>query len=325
MKLSVIICTHNPRREYLERALDALREQTLPLEQWELLLIDNASDQPLAGKWDLSWHPQGRHIRENELGLTAARLRGIGEAQGDLLVFVDDDNLLQADFLMQNQRIGIEHPWIGCWGGRIEAEFETPPPEHLKPYLQNIAIRDVSKPIWIHVAGLEAANFAPCGAGLAIRRGVAAEYAGLAMEDPRRKSLGRRGNALTSAEDTDIALTACDLGLAVGQFPQLCLTHLIPAARLTDDYFVRLQEALFYSLRILCWVRELPFPLASSATKGRVQKLLGFYVCWRNFLNPQLTRVLRFQKRMEIASVNGVRRAERWIASQPPSGNHGKQ
>ena len=69
-------------------------QQTLPKDHWELLVIDNAFDRVLASEWDLSWHPQARHIREDELGLTPARLRGIAEARGDVFVFVDDDNLL---------------------------------------------------------------------------------------------------------------------------------------------------------------------------------------------------------------------------------------
>jgi glycosyltransferase involved in cell wall biosynthesis len=77
--LSVIICTHNPRHDYLRPVLDGLGRQTLPLNQWELLLVDNASKENLAERFDLSWHPHAHQIREHELGLTPARLRGIGE------------------------------------------------------------------------------------------------------------------------------------------------------------------------------------------------------------------------------------------------------
>ena len=48
MELSVIICTHNPRLDYLGRVLDALREQTLGKEQWELVVVDNASTSSLS-------------------------------------------------------------------------------------------------------------------------------------------------------------------------------------------------------------------------------------------------------------------------------------
>src|SRR6266481_7107559 len=99
MRVSVIICAHNPRPDYLGRALEALKGQTLSKDQWELLLVDNASKENLAERFDLSWHPHARHIREDELGLTPARLRGITESIGKLLVFVDDDNVLSLDYL----------------------------------------------------------------------------------------------------------------------------------------------------------------------------------------------------------------------------------
>ena len=99
---TVVICTHNPRPHYLSRVLYALRAQTLPPEEWELLLIDNASNNPLtAGKYDLSWHPCARHVREEELGLAWARLRGMHEAAANLLVFVDDDNVLDVNYLRE--------------------------------------------------------------------------------------------------------------------------------------------------------------------------------------------------------------------------------
>jgi glycosyltransferase involved in cell wall biosynthesis len=80
MQLSVIIYCHNPRIDYLLRVLKALSEQTLLKERWELLLIDNASDQRIAESCTLSWHPNARHVREENLGLTSARLRGIGRS-----------------------------------------------------------------------------------------------------------------------------------------------------------------------------------------------------------------------------------------------------
>src|SRR6516165_7404390 len=93
VELSVIICTNNPLEEHLRRTLEALRAQTVSTSRWELLIIDNASEPPVdAG--DLSWHPRARVISETIPGLSFARVRGIREAIGDLLVFVDDDNVL---------------------------------------------------------------------------------------------------------------------------------------------------------------------------------------------------------------------------------------
>src|SRR5262245_51400394 len=143
LNASVIICTHNPRREYLQRVMNGLKSQTLSPRDWELLVIDNASDVPLTpDAWDLSWHPRSRHFREDELGLAPARRRGMREATGDILVFVDDDNILAADYLARAVCIGSEWPMLGVWGSGITSpEFEVEPPAELIDYLGNLALR----------------------------------------------------------------------------------------------------------------------------------------------------------------------------------------
>ena len=140
--ISVILCTHNPRGHYLRRTLDSLRAQTLPQERWEFLLVDNASEASLAGEWDLAWHPGARHVREEELGLIAARLRGIREASGELLVFVDDDNVVSPDYLQKAQEIGANYPFLGVFGaGALNPEFEATPDQELVPHLGLLALR----------------------------------------------------------------------------------------------------------------------------------------------------------------------------------------
>ncbi len=48
LRVSVVIPTHNPRKDYLARVVDALRGQTLSKDLWELLIVDNGSRVPLA-------------------------------------------------------------------------------------------------------------------------------------------------------------------------------------------------------------------------------------------------------------------------------------
>src|SRR5215831_9839033 len=127
--ISVIICAYNPRWDYFQRCLAALRAQTMPSHCWELLLIDNCSQIPLADRADLSWHPDARVIRERILGLTPARLRAIRESKRDLLVFVDDDNVLDPDFLEVARRTAEKYPFLASWSGQCHPEFEKPAPE----------------------------------------------------------------------------------------------------------------------------------------------------------------------------------------------------
>ena len=46
LPISVIIPSHNPNKLRLERTLHALKQQTLPIDQWELVLVDNATPDP---------------------------------------------------------------------------------------------------------------------------------------------------------------------------------------------------------------------------------------------------------------------------------------
>ena len=80
VKLSVIVCSHNPRRDFLSKTLAALQDQTLEKSQWELLLIDNRSAPPLKDLFSIEWHGNARIVHEEKLGLTNARLRGISES-----------------------------------------------------------------------------------------------------------------------------------------------------------------------------------------------------------------------------------------------------
>jgi glycosyltransferase involved in cell wall biosynthesis len=245
LAVSVIICSHNPREDYLHRVLDALKAQTLPTKDWELLLVDNASKEPVAKRVDLSWHPHARHIREDKVGLTHARLRGIAESKSDLLIFVDDDNVLRADYLQAALKISAVWPQLGAWGGSCIPEFETEPAAGLRPWLAGLLIEKLETSFW---AKLPVSGPAlPPGAGMAVRRAVAERYRELTLRDPLRQALGRSGKNLAAGEDSDMALCSLALELGTGRFPELELTHLIPSRRLTLDYLEGIHQGFGYA------------------------------------------------------------------------------
>jgi glycosyltransferase involved in cell wall biosynthesis len=257
--ISVIICTHNPRSDYLARTLGALRMQTLSKKQWELLLIDNASKEQLTDTVDLSWHPHARHIREDELGLTPARVRGIRESRGELLIFVDDDNVLEPSFIETASSIHHKFGQLGAFGaGKIIPEFETRPDSELKPYLKMLSIRDEEVPVWANLIKYNGST--PWGAGLCVLREVGLAYAEILFSDKIRRILGRRGKILLSCEDIDLSLFACKLGFGTGVFPELSLVHLIPSRRLERKYLVELAGGNAASHLILSrlWGYETP-------------------------------------------------------------------
>jgi glycosyltransferase involved in cell wall biosynthesis len=297
--VSVILCTHNPRLHYLRRVLDGLRNQTTALPPWELLLVDNASTLPLAESVDLSWHPHFRHIREMTLGAAWARLRGITEARGNLLVFVDDDTVLKTDYLAHAQAIASEHLQVGAWSGSVRLQFEKSPPEWLKPYYYLLSYREVNSDA--HSRSTLDTPHTPWGGGLCLRRDAGLFYREQWLRSPQRQLLGPKGKSLAMCEDIDLALSACEIGLEAGVFARLELTHLIPPERTTEEYILRLCRGLERSLWLwrllrgkrldrlpqgLKWWAKFIYDAARKSPRDRrfyVAKTLGKSDAWRMF------------------------------------------
>jgi glycosyltransferase involved in cell wall biosynthesis len=240
MKLSVILCTYNPRRGYLERTLAALRAQTWRGGEWEFILVDNDSAPAVASWLELAGLPGAKIVTETARGFTPALLRGLREATGELCVLVHDDNVLAPDYFAEVGRIATEFPRLGAWGGQFRAEYEKAPAAELEPFLHYLAVNPIPRERWSNK--LYDYEAAPAGAGMAVRTHVLREWAARTAADPRRRELGRRDGGITSCEDFDIAFTAIDLGLGMGVFPSLNITHLIPAGRVEREYLVRLVE-----------------------------------------------------------------------------------
>jgi hypothetical protein len=301
--LSVLICTHNPRPDYLRRVLDALRAQTLPLDQWELLLIDNASREPLSSIWDLSWHPSGRHVREENLGANHARMRAIRESAGELLVYVDDDNLVAPDYLENAASIIRSWPQLGAIGASITAEYEVPAPTWIKRYLEHLAVHELQADAWSNLPVWSLAT--PYGAGMCFRRCVADDYINKVAAEPLRKQLGRTGNSMVAGEDIDLGRCALDLGLGTGRFVALKLTHLISQDRLTENYVIRLMAGIAATNEILLLIHP------SGRPRPFWKRQLLFIV--------EMLRADRLQRRILFASAKSRAEVLRRLKQSPES------
>jgi glycosyltransferase involved in cell wall biosynthesis len=272
-KVSVVLCAHDPRREYLSVALESLRMQTLPMADWEFLLVDNCSEPALASEIDLAWHPAGRHLREDKLGLNNARICGIRAATGSLIVFVDDDNLLEPEYLATALEIGAKWPVLGMWGCHIAARYESDPPQWLRASAHHLAVSECAKPVW---GSFMDDRCVPYGAGLCIRVEVGRTYVEKAESDALCTSLDRIGKGFGAAGDHDICLAGIELGFGLGRFPQLRMTHLIPAARMQPDYFLKLARGNARSSLLLGLMRK----TSASYRKTALWPMFKLCIAW---------------------------------------------
>lgn len=100
--ITVVVCTYN-RADMLDSALTSIEEQIVPNTiHFEILVMDDGSTDSTADV--VSRHAERsqvhvRYINQANLGVAAARNRGVVEAQGDWIAFFDDDQIAAQEWL----------------------------------------------------------------------------------------------------------------------------------------------------------------------------------------------------------------------------------
>ena len=233
--ISVIVPSYNPDISRLNQTLMGLKGQTFPLENWELLIIDNNSTPAIT--IDLNWHPNSKIIIADDPGLTHARLKGFEQASGKLIVMVDDDNILDQNYLQNTLNIFNTNRCLGSAGGKSLPIFEKIPPAWMKEFYSSLAIRDMGEMELTSVWENQYPSQAPIGAGMAIRKQALTSYI-----NKLPVITDRKGSSLSSGGDNDIVIEILKSGWQVGYFPSLILYHIIPAERLSVKYLARLSN-----------------------------------------------------------------------------------
>lgn len=229
---TVALCTHN-HADRLERTLADLAQLKAPEAAWEFLVIDNgcrdATPELLARHaWPAGW--QVRVVREEKLGLSNARNRAIAEARGDYVIFMDDDETADPDWLCAFERL-IADKQPDAFGGRIRVLFEDMRPpwlsDELLGFLGELNRADEIAPLTDPYTSFYGGNFG--------FRKTVCERAG-----DFDAMLGRKGTDNTGGEEVDFYRRLLDAGFNVWWTPEAVIHHRIQAAKLERSYFLDL-------------------------------------------------------------------------------------
>ena len=128
MVLSITICTYN-RIEYLKKCLKSILDQTQGKKSIEINIIDNNSTDNTKDYISeiQKKHPEVNYYVEHKQGISFARNLSFEVCKGDYLAFVDDDAIINKNWLksllnkLQNQNQNI------VYGGPIYPHFESNP------------------------------------------------------------------------------------------------------------------------------------------------------------------------------------------------------
>ncbi len=233
MKLTLSICTHN-HLAALKQTLAKLHDLQPPKGSWGLLIIDNASTDG-TGAWldQNGWQRMDidcRVVQENRLGVAHARNRALMEAKGEYVVFLDDDETPEPDWLVNlEQVIDFHHP--AAIGGRIRALLPNGRPDWLTDELLGFlgeldygpaerALTETSTPIFTGNA--------------VFQRQTVLDAGGFDV------NLGRRGNIQSGGEDTELYRRLINLKKTVRWAPQAIIHHRIEPWKLRRTYFLQL-------------------------------------------------------------------------------------
>lgn len=238
--LDVCICTHNPQRSVLRQCLMAIATQNSP-PQFRVLLVDNASNPPLNESLLDGLCRRGIPrllIREERLGLTAARVAAFHQSTSEWVVFIDDDNVIAPDFLNVGHKFAGRHPEVGAFGGRVSLAPDIHVPGWMTPLLGSMGVKEEGDEILIG-STIEWGPHDPPGAGLWVRQILLERFVERTRTESAVFDLGRRGKGLGSCEDAVLVKGGRELGYSNAYVPALRVTHYLKPERFTFWHAMR--------------------------------------------------------------------------------------
>ncbi len=274
-KISLIICTYN-REKFLGKALQSLTKQTLPPEQFEILIVNNnATDgTEQISKDFIETNPKLniRYFVESNQGLSYARNRGIREAYGAIITYIDDDAEAENDFLAQILTFLEARPEVAGVGGKIIPKYEGTPPEWMNKYLYGFVTKvDFGDDIFMYTG-----KSYPAGCNMTYRKKLLLEAGGF------------NENLKWRADDKYIFFAVQRIDHKIYHLPQAVVQHNIDDYRTTDENFIRLSKKFGSEERIrvldiglsafLKKIVEFIFKFKASLLLGLIFSLRGEWI-----------------------------------------------
>ncbi|EMD82084.1 glycosyltransferase [Pacificimonas flava] len=230
----LVVCSYN-RSDRIEPLCANLMSTPVP-NGWRrrVFLVDNNSTDDTAevGKaMARRYGPELAYMFEPRQGSSAARNRGIAASDGELVGFVDDDELLQEDWFHAAIAAFKADADLDFISGVYEPNYEAPPPRWLPTHNYPAVIGIVKPSTQVQTYGewpgeLMAGNFV-------IRRSVIEEVG------PFDPDYGRYGTGTGTGEDRELHQRLLRAGKR-GQFrPELVIRHAIPESRMRRSYYMR--------------------------------------------------------------------------------------
>ena len=236
--ISVIVFCFNSEK-FIERNLRCLNNQIIASDiPCEIIVIDNNSTDKTSMLAESAFRFFNKNfdcrvVKEPRQGLSFAREKGISVAKYETIIFVDDDNFLEKDYLQEAYDFLSSHPDAGVCGSQSIPEYEQQPGEWFEKYKTAIAVGQQS----IGIQDITATRKFVWGAGMIFRRSIIQKTF---LNGFRFINTDRIGNQLASSGDIELCYAVIASGFRVYYNENLKLIHYISAGRVQWDYIQRI-------------------------------------------------------------------------------------
>lgn len=228
IQVTVAIPTYN-RADFLRQTLAGIVAQQFPRDRYEVLVIDNNSrDHTHAVVAEFAAaDPAPRYIHEPKQGLDYARNRAIAEARGDIVLFGDDDILVEPDWIAQMVApfFADRNRRVGAVGGEVIPVFPQGLPDWVREWHAPLHFRTDTGPL--------GERDSPMGANLAFPKWVFDQLGVF------HTALDRAAGNYFSGGDSEMIRRVRRAGLEVWFAPTAAVKHQMPASRTTFRYATR--------------------------------------------------------------------------------------
>lgn len=275
--ISVVLCCYNSSGVIVPTMVSLRRQKVPPGCGYEVILVDNNCHDDTVSLAERAWGasaPPLHIIRELRPGLIYARKAGVLQAKYSILLFVDDDNMLEPDWIIRLMEMYQRRPEIGGAGG------------YNIPLLEE----GVQRPVWFDKYSgaygctpphkrpeVSAYKTALVGAGLSLRTNLAR----LIFDSSLPFFLiGRTQDTLNRGDDSEICFRAGLMGWKLWYEKKLRLQHVILGRRLNWEYVLRARRGFGRADVILKIYRDL---LAGNEPLTRKQLSVYISSLWEAF------------------------------------------
>lgn len=266
--ISVAVCTYR-RFDLLLGCLERIKNQTLPQNQYEIIVVDNSiqPEQSKAFRDSLEVFSNLTYIITKKCGIAYARNVAIERCRAPILLFTDDDVRVTPTWCEKYLQVFKKYPAAGVIGGRVDPIWPEEPPSWLiGSLLDNLAIINwdaegvefLTEDKWLVTANSGyRVNALKAGGGFC-------------------EQIGQKGNLPYWHAELDANRSIKAKGYDLLYAPHIRVEHMIDQRRMKKEWFFRQQLFGGASMAAvnLQKVQDIDFDLLTKALEAKYNQLL---------------------------------------------------